>query len=603
MRMKSLVSQGDAAGLKKWIQLIFVFLVAIPFAGFGVVMTGWVVRDLWTYSAIQSWDATPAKLLEVALKGKRNGKGGSLRATARYRYEVDGKSYECERVALHTEADNIGSFQRERGGELERLLKHEQPITAYVNPDDPTQAILFRDLRPGMIALKGAFGLVFSAIGFGIIAAVIATALGLGGKKASQSPTTEPWQTKDAWRTGRIRTSAAPAWGALVIAGFWNLFSAPAFYTVATDGDAEWYVLLIVGGFPVIGVALAGWACYLWMQHWKWGVSEFEMAAVPGVLGGPLAGVIHASRLIETKEGIVIRLACIRSERDGKHTKVTTIWEEERTIVRNLATAGGATTLIPVQFVIPYDLPGSDAKDVTWKLTAAAKTTGIDYRSEFDVPVFNTEASSPMPSTIELDGGTLFAPVTLKSFAKGASAVLEEDLPDRKRLDFPMARQQELSCGSMLITLIWIGVCVGLFYSDAPRFLAWLFSAFGLVLVAITVATVFERTWLEFSPRGVNYTRRIAGFGRKRSVASGDVVSVIAKKSGMSSGTTTYWKVELTDRAGVRHKLATTIPRRQLAERLAAEIEAMVGLSQKRSSSESSRIKLESELPAELRAE
>jgi hypothetical protein len=108
---------------------------------------------------------------------------------------------------------------------------------------------------------------------------------------------------------------------------------------------------------------------------------------------------------------------------------------------------------------------------------------------------------------------------------------------------------------------------------------------------------------LEFSPRGVNYTRRIAGIGRKRSVASEDVVSVTAEKTGMSSNTTTYWKVELTDRAGVRHKLATTIPRRQLAERLAAEIEAMVGLSQTRSSSESSRINLESELPPELRGE
>jgi len=600
--MKSLVSQEDAAGPKKWIQLFFVFLVAIPFAGFGVMMKGWVVRDLWTYSAIQSWDATPATLLEVELKGKRKGKGGSLRATARYRYEVDGKSYECDRVALHTEADNIGSFQREHGEELERLLKQGQPITAYVNPDDPTQAILFRDLRPGMIALKGAFGLVFGAIGFGIIAAVIATALGLGRKEASQSPTTEPWQANEAWRTGRIRTSAAPAWGVLVFASFWNLISGPAFYTAATDGDIEWYILLLIGAFPVIGVALAGWACYLWLQHWKWGVSEFEMAAVPGVLGGPLAGVIHVPRVIETQDGIVVRLACVRSESDGDSKKVTTIWEEERTIVRKLSTANGAT-MIPVQFMIPYDLPDSEAKDVTWKLSAAAKTTGIDYWSEFDVPVFKTEASLPTPSKIELDDGTLFAPITLQSFAKGASALLEEDLSDHKRLLFPMARQRGLSLGFTLFTLIWIGVCVGLLYSDAPRFLAWLFSAIALALVAMLVATVLERTSLEFSPRGVNYTRRIAGIGRKRSVASEDVVSVTAEKTGMSSNTTTYWKVELTDRAGVRHKLATTIPRRQLAERLAAEIEAMVGLSQTRSSSESSRINLESELPPELRGE
>ena len=604
MRMKSLVDNEDPTGPKKWIQLIFVVVCAIPFAGFGVFMTGWVVRDLWTYNAIQSWEATPATLLQAELKGKRNRKGGSCQATARYRYAVNGKSYECDRVALHAEADNIGGFQREHGEDLERLLKQGQPITAYVNPDDPTEAILFRDLRPGMVAIKGMFALVFGAIGFGIIGAVIATALGLGRKKkASESSAAEPWRAKEAWRTGRIRTSAAPAWGALIIAGLWNLISVPLFYLIATDGDAEWYAILLVSLFPIIGFALLAGTCYLWLQHWKWGVSEFEMAAVPGVLGGPLAGVIHGPRSIEAKEGIVVRLACVHSESGGEHKKVTTLWEEERTIVHNLAAFGGAATLIPVQFVIPYNLPDSDAKDVTWKLSAAAKTTGIDYLAEFDVPVFKTEASSPTPSTIELDDGKLFAPITLQSIAKGASAVLKEDLPDRKRLDFPMARQRGLSFGITFFTLIWIGVCVGLFYSDAPRFLAWLFSGIAVILLPIAVVTVLERTRLEFGARGVKYTRRIAGFGSERAVAPEEIASVTAAKSGVSSGATTYWKVELLELSGARHTLATAIPRRQLAERLAEEIAVGVGLSETRKDSEASRMKLESELPSELRAE
>ncbi len=604
MRMKSLVSTENATGAKQWMQSIFVVLIAIPFAGVGVFMSGWVVRDLWTYNAIQSWDATPATLLEAELKGEQKRKGGSLRATARYRYEVDGESYENERVALHDMSDNIGKFQRERGEELKRLLKQGKPITAYVNPANPTEAILFRDLRPGMLALKAVFALVFGAIGFGIIGGAIMAAFGWGGKKqanASQDPPAEPWLAKEEWRTGRIRTSAASAWGALIMAGFWNLISMPVFYMAATDGDAEWYVLLVVGIFPLIGVVLIATACYLGLHYWKWGVSEFEMAAVPGVLGGPLAGVIHVPRSIEAAEGIVIRLACVRSESDGETQKVTTLWEEERTIVRNLYTPGGARTLIPVQFVIPYDLPDSDAKGVTWKLSAAAKTVGIDYQSEFDVPVFKTAASSPTPSTIEIDDGKLFAPITLASIAKGASASVEEDLPDRKRLDFPMARQRGLSFGISLFTLIWIGACVGLFYSDAPRLFPWVFSGFALILLPILLATVLERTRLEYGARGVKYTRRIAGFGRERTVAPEEIASVTAIKSGVSSGATTYWKVELLERGGTRHTLATAIPKRQLAERLAEEIAAATGISQSRKGSEASRMELESELPAELR--
>ncbi|WP_172991788.1 DUF3592 domain-containing protein [Lacipirellula parvula] len=597
--MKSLVSTENATGVKQWMQSILVILFALPFAGVGVFMAGWVVRDVWTYNAIQSWQATPAMLLETELKGT-----GSQRATARYRYEVDGNSYECDRVALHAGADNIGKFQRERGEELERLFKQGKPITAYVNPADPAEAILFRDLRPGMLAFKAIFALVFGAVGFGIIGAAIMAALGRDGKaeaKASQEPSLEPWLAKEAWRTGRIRTSAGPIWGALLMAGFWNLISTPVFYQAATDGEVEWYILSLISLFPLVGFVLAVSACYLWLQHWKWGVSEFEMAAVPGVLGGPLAGVIHVPRSIESPEGIVIRLACVESKREGKHTKTTTLWDEERTIIRNLSTPGGAETLIPVQFVIPYGLPDSGANGVTWKLSAAAKTTGIDYGAEFDVPVFKTEASSPTPSTIEIDDGKLFAPITLESIARGSGASVEEDLPDRKQLNFPMARQRGLSFGATLFTVIWIGVSVGLFYSGAPRFLAWLFSGISVVLLPMLVSTVLERTRLEFGSHGVKYTRQIAGIGRERSVAAENISSVTATKSGMSSNTTTYWKVELLERGGACHTLVTAIPKRQLAERLAEEIAAATGISQSRKGSGCSRMELESELPADLR--
>ena len=95
MRMKSLVSTENATGAKQWIQSILVVLFALPFAGVGVFMAGWVVRDVWTYNKIQSWEATPATLLEAELKGE-----GSQRATARYRYEVDGKERSFEVKSL-----------------------------------------------------------------------------------------------------------------------------------------------------------------------------------------------------------------------------------------------------------------------------------------------------------------------------------------------------------------------------------------------------------------------------------------------------------------------------------------------------------------------
>lgn len=114
-------------------------------------------------------------------------------------------------------------------------------------------------------------------------------------------------------------------------------------------------------------------------------------------------------------------------------------------------------------------MPDSNAADVTWKLTASAKTSGVDYNAEFDVSVFKTAASSPTPAAAALEKGVLFA--LLATIASGAKARLEEDFSGRKSLVFPMARHVGMSAFLTLFALGWIGVCARLFQSDVPWFL------------------------------------------------------------------------------------------------------------------------------------
>jgi hypothetical protein len=136
---------------------------------------------------------------------------------------------------------------------------------------------------------------------------------------------------------------------------------------------------------------------YLWLRRLKWGVSEFEMAAVPGVIGGPMAGVIHAPGGIDPQDGFLLRLVCVRPAK-GEDQPEKTLWEREQRLLRDLITADGRRTLIPVKFTIPYELPAS-ADDVKWKLQSSAAVRGIDYFAEFELPVFKTAASSPTQAT------------------------------------------------------------------------------------------------------------------------------------------------------------------------------------------------------------
>ena len=57
------------------------------------------------------------------------------------------------------------------------------------------------------------------------------------------------------------------------------------------------------------------------------------------------------------------------------------------------------TTVLPFLFAIPFDSKESMLKDdnprVEWRLDASATLSGVDYKSQFDVPIFKTAESSP----------------------------------------------------------------------------------------------------------------------------------------------------------------------------------------------------------------
>jgi hypothetical protein len=581
-------------------------LFALPFAGFGLFMAGMVVRDFWTWSAAQSWAPTPARLLKAEARENSDSDGGTTyRAVAEYRYEFGDKTYESDRVAVHAGSDNIGSYQRDRARELVQLKNAGKPITCYVNPDNPSEAILFRDLRPGMLAFKSLFALVFGGVGFGLLyGGVWATGDAKRTAALAQQYPDKPWKWKETWRTGRIRSNGgAAAWAVGLFAALWNAISWPVIIGIILQGQLEFGPILLVLLFPIIGILLAWWAIYLIARRVKWGVSEFEMATLPGVLGGPLAGMIHAPANIAAQDGFTIRLACIETvrERSGGETnsREVTRWDHEKTIVRDLSR--GDRTLIPVQFIIPYGLPSSGEDDIKWKLTAEAKTDGVDYHAEFEVPVFETPASSKNPpSDVESAADLYAAPPEFATIASRLGAVLEEDFPDRRTLYFPMARNRGLAIGLSLATIICLIIAAATAISPAPVLIPIGVGFVGVLLLLFAGHAVLERSRLEFGRRGVAYQRSIIRAGQRVQFEPQAIKEIEVDRSGTEVNGVPYWKVVLRTHEGAEHTLATEIKARPIADRLADEISAAIGV--KEASGTTPAVALEAELPEELRS-
>ncbi len=364
----------------------------------------WLVITLLTYLDAQSWVETPAQILKTKLNVSR-GKSTSYQVVADYVYEFGGRKYQGSRVGLTGGADNIGSFQQDAYRELSQHQKSKKPFRCFVNPRQPAEALLYRQLRWEMAAFQMIFVLVFGAVGFGLLIGALTS---LSSQRAVARLAAEhpdsPWMWKADWAAGRIVSSTRKTMVAsLVIALFWNVVTLPLWFVLPgeiIDRRNGWALLGLI--FPAIGLLLIWWAIYCLLRWRKFGKSEFQMADVPGVIGGQLAGVIRTSAKIRPEDGFHLHLRCVRRVTTGSGKQRTTSesvrWEAGQTVMHELLEDQAELSAIPVVFPIPGDCWPSDsvnADDQTvWRLTASARVPGIQYSATFEVPVFSIKTAA-----------------------------------------------------------------------------------------------------------------------------------------------------------------------------------------------------------------
>lgn len=396
-------------------------LFALPFAAVGVGMGFWLFSTLSRSYESRSWVETPARILSAELRESRGDDSTTYACEARYAYTFAGRDYESTRVSFYAGSDNIGSFQRDAYRELARYVTKPAPKDAtpaleldpdakggpmfrcYVNPQQPDQAVLYRTVRVPMVLFQSLFALIFGGVGFGLMAGSFAGARSLRKKGLLQFRYPgEPWKWREDWAAGVVRADRKGAVFIACFAGFWNVISFPiAFLAVSQAVKNHQYGIFFVLLFPLIGVLLAWWAVHEILVTIRFGKSVLQLGAVPGVIGGKLAGIVQLPEKLRTEDGFHLTLKCSKTVTTGSGKKRSTseqeIWSAEQDIAVD-ATRDPTRSVIPVLFAIPFDLPGSDPlapQPVTWKLEAKAKNPGVDLSIAFIVPVFKTAASSP----------------------------------------------------------------------------------------------------------------------------------------------------------------------------------------------------------------
>jgi hypothetical protein len=171
-----------------------------------------------------------------------------------------------------------------------------------------------------------------------------------------------------------------------VFAVTWNGLSWPLLTVLPREMERGSAAVLLGLLFPLAGFGLLVWAVRATLRWRRFGASLFEMTSLPGVLGGELAGSLHAGAGLLGARELLARLACIRRYVTGsgksRSTHEEILWAEEERLAGSALTRGPRGMAVPVRFALPFDCRPSDPLEsndrILWRLEVTAALPGVD---------------------------------------------------------------------------------------------------------------------------------------------------------------------------------------------------------------------------------
>lgn len=385
-------------------------LFGLPFLAFGLFMTGWLGKDVWTAWDARSWEPAEAEILSTHLKRHSDGEGGTTYlAEATFTYVFDGVAYQSSRVGLDDTADNFGSWQQDAYQELEAARREQRPTTCWVDPDDPSRALLFRDIRFATLLFKGLFSVVFTGVGLGMMLGGVFS--GIQRKRVRQAREKDPlqvWRALPVWRSDSIadnRRWALPT--GIVITLLWNVFSWVLIGGLYTQGDItsepawSWLVFL----FPAVGLLFLWGAGKGLARHRKWGSPRLHLIDPPLSPGGPLAGSLSFSKR-PPRDPLYLAITCGSADRQSENRGDDTLAQSTHALTGGAGRRPDGTWHVPVQVRLPggpkaplTTLPDDTGESVSWEAELRERESGKGaVIASFPLPVFRTDARTPSGS-------------------------------------------------------------------------------------------------------------------------------------------------------------------------------------------------------------
>ena len=516
-------------------------LVGLLFLLIAAAMAVWLGSDLYRWQQAQSWQPVSAELLHVELQENRSDDSTTWQVQARYQYDFDGRQWQSERVAIASGSDNIGDFHRRLHSQLRQSWQQQQPVTAWVNPDDPQQAVLNRELRSGLVALKAVFPLAFG--GFGLAALLS----GRGRKKPADAGDSEeqqhaPWRQRKQWQANTLQGAGRKKWiAAMVMALLWNAISLPLLFVLPDEIRGGNHAALLGLLFPLIGIALMVWAVRSWQRWRRYGQSQLHLDAMPVALGGVLRATLEIPTRLSSRS-LQVQLLCVhktvRGTGKNRRTSESILWENQYDVSLQAGASAGAHNA-RIVIPLPDDQPVSSWQkrrdQIIWRLSAKADEPGVDYASEFELPVFAVDTETVS------DEHLAELPAEKPDLWRD-TGVQHGYTSQGQRLYWPRYRMLSAGLWTLLAALLFGGIGLFLLLQEQAWLLGGVFTLVALPILWGAITMLFQRSEIVIGQGQLRYQHGV--FAGEKVIPLAEIRALSHQRSG-SIGRRTYYRLEV----------------------------------------------------------
>lgn len=523
-------------------------LFFLPFLSVGLFTGFMLFKQANAFFEMKQWVPTPAQLLSaklmVSVKQTSDGKSTSYNLKARYTYSYTGQSFTATKSG-YDEDGGMGLGLKSREALLITHIKNSLPFTCYVNPENPQESVLFTGMLWDKALMWALCTLIFGGVGAGgFYFLCLKTPESSTAMRLAQTNPDEPWKWKKDWSAGKIysqtKTTMIVCWFLSVFILALSLPMCLAFKEEWTGGNKLIAIGLI---FPMAGLFMVYASVRKTIQWRKFGKSFLSLETNPGMIGGIFKAMLHIPSRLYLQSDCTATLNCFQTITTGsgknRSTTKKLLWQDKQAISKHQIFVSQHSQ-IPVTFKIPSDCQATDeSRKISWELSIHAPVPGVDFESDFVIPVFKLNDSLSQHNTVPFEVSNREEPI---AFDPATSKIRIERLPEGLQIKVPsvMKRNPGMVIGFSLFTAVWSLFLGLIMYLKAPFIFALVFGLFDLLFVLILVSYILGSRTINITPTSLELKRHMGLFIIHCVIFHNDILQLDVSMSSSSQSGNTY---------------------------------------------------------------